>query len=166
MQQHLQRWRGGGALSLVLARVLQALATPPAAAVLAVPPATISARVEGPADDELRGRGGKAVMALQRWLGRAAGATHLVAAAAPGPDALAVVAATEQLLAGPEVDQVHQALATHRAGEAAGVPQGAVVTGTLRIDGQALLGNIALATATALRERKAESDSGVNTTPR
>lgn len=41
------------------------------------------------------------------------------------------------------------------------MPQGAVVTGTLSINSWTLLGNIALATATALRrERKAKSDFG------
>lgn len=91
--------------------------------------------------------------------------SHLVAAAAPGPDALAVVPSTKQLLIGPEVNQVHQPLTTHRAGEAAGMPQGAMVTGALSINSRALLGNIALAPAAALRtERKVKSDLGGNTT--
>lgn len=95
--------------------------------------------------------------------------THLVAAGASRPDALAVVASAKQLLVGPKVHQVHQPLAARRARKAVGVPQGAMVTGALSIDRRTLLGKHASATATVLPgEGKVGSDlgGGVNVTPR
>lgn len=86
---------------------------------------------------------------------------HLIAAAAPRPDALAVVPSAKQLLIGPKVNQVHQSLSTRRAHEAVGMPQGAVVTCALGVNSQAILEKVAPATAAALGKREEmESDSG------
>lgn len=82
---------------------------------------------------------------------------HLIAAAAPRPDALAVVPSAKQLLIGPEVNQVHQSLTTRRAHEAVGMPQGAVVTRALGVNSRTLLAKVTLATAAALEEREETS---------
>lgn len=66
-------------------------------------------------------------------------ARHLVAAAAARPHRLAVVPSAEQLLIGPEVDQVRQAVAALRAHKAGGVPQGVMVTCALCVNNRTVL---------------------------
>lgn len=89
--------------------------------------------------------------------------SYLITAGAPGPDCLAVVPSTEQLLIGPEVDQVHQSLATLGAHEAGGMPQGAMITCPLGINSRSLLGNGLLAPSAVLedgeRRRASASES-------
>lgn len=79
--------------------------------------------------------------------------SHLITARAPRPDRLTVVSSTEQILIGPEVDQVHQSLATLWTFEAGGMPQGAMVTCALSMDSWSVLGNLTLATSTPLEDR-------------
>lgn len=79
--------------------------------------------------------------------------SHLITARAPRPDRLTVVSSAEQLLIGPEVDQVHQSLATLWTFEAGGMPQGAMVTCALSMDSWSVLGNLTLATSTPLEDR-------------
>lgn len=64
------------------------------------------------------------------------------------------MSSTEQLLIGPEVDQVHQCLATLRTYEAGGMPQVAMVTCTLSVNCWSLFGNLTLATSAALGDRE------------
>lgn len=78
--------------------------------------------------------------------------SHLVTAGTSGPHRLTVVSSTQQLLAGPEVDQVHQTLAALWAPEAGGMPQGTMVTGTLGVDNWTLLGYLCFTASTALEE--------------
>lgn len=80
--------------------------------------------------------------------------SHLVAAWASGPGRLAIMSSTEQLLIGPEVDQVHQRLAALGTREAGGMPQSAVVTCALSINCWRLFGNLTLATSAALGNRE------------
>lgn len=79
--------------------------------------------------------------------------SHLITARAPRPDRLTVVSSAEQLLIGPEVDQVHQSLATLWTSEAGGMPQGAMVTCMLSMDSWSVLGNLTLAASTPLEDR-------------
>lgn len=82
---------------------------------------------------------------------------HLIAAGAPRPDALAVVPSAKQLLIGPKVNQVHQSLTARRAHEAAGMPQGAMVTSALGVHSRTLLAKLTLAAAAALEKREETS---------
>lgn len=77
---------------------------------------------------------------------------YLVAAGASRPDCLAVVPPTEQLLIGPEVDQVYQFLATLGAHEAGRVPKGAVVTCSLSVNSRSLFGNGLLTPSAVLED--------------
>lgn len=78
--------------------------------------------------------------------------SYLITAGASGPDGLAVVPSTEQLLTGPEVDQVHQRLAALWAHEAGGMPQSAMVTCALSVNSRSLLGNGLLAPSAVLED--------------
>lgn len=89
--------------------------------------------------------------------------SHLITAWASGPDCLAIMSSTEQLLIGPEVDQVHQCLATLGTCEAGGMPQIAMVTCTLSINCWSLFGNLTLATSAALGDREERQGAEVVT---
>lgn len=78
--------------------------------------------------------------------------SYLITAGTSRPDRLAVVSSTEQLLIGPEVDQVHQSLAAVWTHEASGMPQGAMVTCPLSVNSWSLLRNGLLAPSAVLED--------------
>lgn len=157
----------------VLTGCIQVLPTLPAAVMILMPRPSIFCRVERLAEDQLRKENKTRVKCDMKeeiinfmidkhhhfycFRSPEKMLSHLITARASWPDHLTVVSSAEQLLIGPEVDQVCQSVAALWAYEAGGMPQGAMVTCTFSINSRGLLSNLALTTSTPLKNRERET---------